>query len=68
MSYFADSAWNYLAKKIDRLPKEGIAGRRLLVIVPSLDEERMLTLAETFTNRCIPISGLELTIKIAQVV
>ncbi len=68
MSYFADSAWNYLAKKIDRLQQEGIAGRRLLVIVPSLDEERMLTLAETFTNRCIPSPGLELAIKIAQVV
>lgn len=68
MSYFADSAWNYLAKKIDRLQKEGPAGRRPLVIVPSLDEERMVTLAETFTNRCIPNSGLELTIKIAQVV
>jgi len=68
MSYFADSAWNYLAKKIDRLQKDGTAGRRLLVIVPSLPEPTMLTLAETFTNRCIPDSGLELTIKIAQVV
>jgi len=67
MSYFADSAWNYLAKKIDRLQKDGPAGRRLLVIVPSLDEDRMLTLAETFTNRCIPNSGLELSIKIALV-
>lgn len=68
MSYFADSAWNYLAKKIDRLQKDSKDGRRLLVIVPSLPETTMLTLAETFTNRCLPDASLEITIKIAQVV
>jgi len=67
MSYFADSAWNYLTEKVDRLQKDGTAGRRLLVIVPSLPEPALLTLAETFSSRCIPDSRLELTIKIAQV-
>ena len=68
MSYFAGSAWNYLAGKIDRFQKDAEAGRRLLVIVPSLPEYTMLTLGETFTNRCLPDATLELTIKIAQVV
>ena len=68
MSYFADSAWNYLGKKISRLRKDGTAGRRLLVIVPSFPEAATLTLGETFANKCTADANLELTIKIAQVV
>ena len=68
MSYFADSAWNYLAKKINHLQKDGADNRRLLVIVPALPESATMTLAETFTNKCVIDSKLDLTIKIAQVV
>ena len=68
MSYFADSAWNYLAKMILRLQPEGTGGRRLLVIVPSFPESTTLALAETLASRCIADGTVELTIKVAQVV
>ena len=68
MSYFADSVWSYLAKKISRLRKDGADNRRLLVIVPAFPESTTLTLAETFANKCVADSKLDLTIKIAQVV
>ncbi|MEI7901025.1 MAG: hypothetical protein WCK89_12300, partial [bacterium] len=68
MSYFADSAWSYLAKKVSRLQKDGADNRRLLVVVPAFPESTTLTLAETFANKCVADPGLDLTIKIAQVV
>ncbi|MDD5678852.1 MAG: DUF87 domain-containing protein [Kiritimatiellae bacterium] len=68
MSYFADSAWSYLAKKISHLQKDGAGNRRLLVIVPAFPESTTLTLAETFANRCAADATLNLTVKIAQVV
>jgi DNA phosphorothioation-dependent restriction protein DptH len=68
MSYFADSAWSYLAKKIYRIQKDGSGNRRLLVIIPAFPEAATLALAETFANRCVADTNLELTIKIAQVV
>ena len=68
MTYFAESAWNYLAKMIRRLQSEDTGSRRLLVIVPSFPESTTLTLAETLASRCIADGAIELTIKVAQVV
>lgn len=70
MSYFADSAWSYLEKKIrkTRLQAGGAEGRKLLVMVPGLAEEALLGLAETVANRCGADTTLELLLKIAQVV
>ncbi len=68
MSYFADTTWNYFARKIDRLKKDKGRGRRLLIVMPSFPEDVTLTLAETFTNRCIADASLVLQVKIAQIV
>ena len=70
MSYFADSAWSYLEKKIrkTRLQAGGAEGRKLLVMVPGLAEDALLGLAETMANRCGADTTLELLLKVAQVV
>jgi DNA phosphorothioation-dependent restriction protein DptH len=68
MSYFSDSAWSYISRKVEHLQKEGSSSRRLLVMVPAFPEDATLTLAETLTNRCLADSSLELTVKVAQVV
>lgn len=67
MSYFADSAWDYIERSIRRLQKEGATERRLLVTLPMLPEDATLTLAETFANRAIADASLALTLKIAQI-
>jgi DNA phosphorothioation-dependent restriction protein DptH len=66
MSYFADSAWNYLANKISRLQKESTINRRILVIVPSFSEPDTIALGKTFSNKCTADELLDLSIKIAQ--
>jgi len=70
MSYFADSAWSCLEKKIRRirLQASGAEARKLMVMVPALGEDALLDLAETLTNRCGADATLELLLKIAQVV
>jgi DNA phosphorothioation-dependent restriction protein DptH len=68
MSYFAESAWNYLVKKVRRLQLDGAGSRRLLVIVPAFPESTTLALGETLASRCIADTTIELTVKIAQVV
>lgn len=70
MSYFADSAWNYLEQKIKKAKRQagGADGRRLLVMVPALSEGATLDLAETVANKCVADTTLKLTLKIAQVV
>ena len=68
MNYFANSAWDYIAKKIRKLNKGGPLGRRLLVMVPALPEVTTLTLAETFSNKCVADATLQLTLKVDQVV
>ena len=69
MSYFADSAWNYLEQKIGKTKRQagGADGRRLLVMVPALSEGATLDLAETVANKCAADTKLDLTLKIAQV-
>lgn len=64
MSYFADSAWNYIDEKIRGLRQSG-AGRRLLVTVPRLSEDATLMLAETFACKCIA-AEVTLTFKTAE--
>jgi len=66
MSYFADSVWDYLAKKIDGSRQDGVS-RRLLVTVPRLHEEATLALADTIATRCIA-ADVALTFKVADVV
>ena len=66
MSYFADSAWDYIAKKISGV-RQGGQGRRLLLTMPRLPEEATLVLADTFASKSLPYD-VSLTFKIAQVV
>lgn len=65
MSYFADSFWEYIAKKIGRLQKDRTGTGRLLVIVPAFEEAQTLELAEVLQNRCLADSSLVLTFKIS---
>lgn len=68
MTYFASSAWNYIERKIRKLKANGSSGRQLLVTVPGLPEEPMLSLAESFANKCAASETLKLTLKVADVV
>ena len=70
MSYFTDSAWKSLDKKVRKikLQWDGVAGRRLLVMVPALSESATLDLAETVASRCTADKTVDLTLKVAQVV
>lgn len=67
MSYFADSAWSYLAKKISRLKKERGSGR-LLVVMPSFPEKEALDMATTLKNKCLADSSIVLELHIAQAI
>lgn len=66
MKYFADSAWDFIAKKIAKLRQVG-PERRLLITVPRLSEEATLTLADTVSGRCIA-EDISLKFKVADVV
>lgn len=66
MSYFADSAWTYIAKMVNSL-REGPAGRRLLLTVPTLPADATLDLGDTLTRHCLG-EELKLIFKIADVV
>ena len=70
MSYFEDSAWKSLDNKVRKikLQWDGVAGRRLLVMVPAFSEGATLSLAETIASRCAADMKVDLTLKIAQVV
>lgn len=65
MSYFADSAWDYIAKKIAAV-RQGGTGRRVLVRVPSLPGEATLHLADRFASRCAADATLDLVFLIAE--
>jgi len=67
MNYFANSAWNYIEKKIKKVQKGATAGRLLLVMVPVLPKDTTLVLAETFANKCLSDATLKLTLKIANI-
>ncbi len=65
MSYFSESAWDYIERKISRLRKERSPERRLLAVVPTLIESATIDLASTFTSRCLGAPDLHLLFKIA---
>ena len=67
MSYFADSAWNYLSKKIHRLQEEGTGGR-LLVVMPSFPAAAAIELGITFESRCLAAASIFLELHIAQTI
>lgn len=67
MNYFVNSTWSYLKKKLDRMLRDPAGGHRLLVTLPTLPEQTMLLLAETLSERCLEITGLDLTLKVAEV-
>lgn len=64
MNYFADSAWNYVAEKLQGL-RQGGTGRRLLLTVPHLPENDTLALAGVFAGRCLA-DHVTLTLKVAE--
>ncbi|RPH52309.1 MAG: ATP-binding protein [Desulfobacteraceae bacterium] len=70
MSYFADSAWKSIDKKIakTKLQSDIAVGKKLLVMVPALSEGATLDLATTLASRCAADNTVDLTLKIAQVV
>ncbi len=64
MSYFADSAWQYVRNSLETVRQQQ-AGRRVLITVPQLPEAEMIALAETFQRNCIT-DDVDLTLKVAE--
>ena len=64
MSYFAESAWSYVERKVAAVRAAG-GSRRLLITLPTLPEGATLALAETFKSHCIA-EGVDLTFKVAE--
>lgn len=65
MSYFADSAWDYVAKKIAGVRQGGTA-RRVLVRVPTLPGDAALRLADRFASRSTADPTLDMVFLVAQ--
>ena len=66
MSYFAESAWDYVARKVDTAQAGGSV-RRLLITIPQLPEAATLALGVTFKSGCLD-RAVALTFKVAEAV
>lgn len=64
MSYFTNSAWDYVAKKIAGV-RQGGAGRRVLVRVPTLPGDEALRFADRFASHCAADPTLDLAFLVA---
>jgi len=64
MSYFADTAWDYIAKKIIGV-RQGGTGRRVLFRVPALPGDAALRLADRFASRSAADHKLDLAFLVA---
>jgi DNA phosphorothioation-dependent restriction protein DptH len=65
MSYFAESAWDYVAKKIAGV-RQGGTGRRILIRVPAIPGNAVLPLADRFASRSAADPTLDLSFLVAQ--
>ena len=63
MNYFADTAWEYVEAKVCAKRQAEPHGR-VLVTVPQLPEQDLLTLADVFQSRCVE-EDAELMFKVA---
>jgi DNA phosphorothioation-dependent restriction protein DptH len=66
MNYFAESAWDYVARKIESAQVAGNVWR-LLITIPRFPEATTLALGDTFKSRC-EAANLALTFKVADAV
>jgi len=65
MSYFANTVRNHLKKRIERFQADPSDGRKMIFMIPAMQEPTLLAIAETVTDVCLKDPKIRLVLKIA---
>lgn len=67
MKYFTNSVLSHIAKKVTKLQLGDSAGHRMLIMIPAMPEEDLLSIADALASYCLADSSIDLNLKIAKV-
>jgi DNA phosphorothioation-dependent restriction protein DptH len=65
MSYFANTVRNHLKNRIERFQAEPADGRKMIFMIPAMQESTLLAIAEAVTAVCLKDLKIKLVLKIA---
>lgn len=65
MSYFANTVRSHLKKRIERFQADTADGRKMIFMVPAMQESTLLAIAEAITAVCLKDPKIRLVLKIA---
>jgi DNA phosphorothioation-dependent restriction protein DptH len=65
MSYFANTVRNHLKKRIERFQADPADGRKMIFMIPAMQEPTLLAIAEAVTAVCLKDPKISLVLKIA---
>lgn len=67
MIYFANSVVSHISKKVKKLRKGETAGHRMLIMIPAMPEDTLLSIADVISSYCLADPTIALILKIAKV-
>jgi DNA phosphorothioation-dependent restriction protein DptH len=65
MSYFANTVQSHLKNRIERFQAEPANGRKMIFMIPAMQESTLLAIAEAVTAGCLKDPKIRLVLKIA---
>ena len=65
MSYFANTVRNHLKNRIERFQADPADGRKMIFMIPAMQEPTLLAIAEAVTAVCLKDPKIRLVLKIA---
>jgi len=67
MKYLANSVLSHISKKVEKLQKGDFVGHRMLIMIPTMPEKTLLSIADALASYCLTDVGMVLSLKIAKV-
>ena len=65
MSYFANTVRNHLKNRIERFQADPADGRKMIFMIPAMQEPNLLAIAKAITDVCLKDPKIRLVLKIA---
>ena len=65
MSYFANTVRNHLKNRIERFQADPADGRKMIFMIPAMQEPTLLAIAKAITDVCLKDPKIRLVLKIA---
>ncbi len=65
MSYFANTVRNHLKSRIERFQADPSDGRKMIFMIPAMQEPTLLAISDAITDVCLKDSKIRLVLKIA---